>query len=73
MALTEERFKELMAQMTEKQNRDIEDRIVNKMNEVKKEMTEAISSVGQRQDLVEKEQQNLKEQFENMKEQIRDI
>ena len=59
--------------MTEKQNRDIEDRIVNKMNEVKKEMTEAISSVGQRQDLVEKEQQNLKEQFENMKEQISDI
>ena len=73
MALTEERFKELMALMTEKQSRDIEDRIVNKMDEVKKEMAEAISSLGQRQDLVEKEQQNLKVEVENMKEQISDI
>ena len=48
MALTEERFKELMAFMTEKQNRDIEEKLVNKLDEVKKEMTGAIEDISER-------------------------
>ena len=73
MALTEERFIELMALMTEKQNKILEDKLVTKLDEVKAEMTGAIDTIAQRQDVVEKEQQNLKEQFDDIKEQLVEI
>ena len=70
MALTEERFKELMAAMTEKQNRDIEERIVTKMEQVKNEMTGAINDISVKQNVMEKDQQNLKEEVQDIKEQM---
>lgn len=73
MALTEERFVELMAKMTEKQNKIFEEKLVTKLDEVKTEMTGAIDTIAKRQDTVEKEQKIMKEQFEDIKEQLVEI
>ena len=73
MALTEERFKELMELMTQKQNRDIEEKLVDKLDDVKKEMTGALKIVTERQDKMENEHQGMMEQMEEMKEQLKDI
>ena len=73
MALTEERFMELMGIMTEKQNRDIETKLGNKLDDVKNEMAGAIQTVAGRQDTMEKEQQSMRQQMEEMKEQMVDI
>ena len=73
MALTEERFLELMKQMTEKQNSDIEARVGNRLDDVKKEMTGAIQTVAERQDTMDKEQQSMKQQMETMREQMIEI
>ena len=64
---------ELMGIMTEKQNRDIETRLGNKLNDVKNEMAGAIQTVAGRQDTMEKEQQSMRQQMEEMKEQMVDI
>ena len=70
MALTEERF---IAIMTEKHNKIFEDKIVTKLDEIKSEMTGVIDTIAQRQDVVEKEQQNLKEQFDDFRGQLVEI
>ena len=64
---------ELMERMTEKQNRDIEARVGNRLDDVKKEMTGAIQTVADRQDNMEREQQSMKEQMLEMKEQMIDM
>ena len=59
--------------MTEKQNRILENKLVTNLDEVKTEMTGAIDTIAQRQDIVEKEKQNLREQFVDIKEQLAEI
>ena len=62
-----------MKQMTEKQNSDIEARVGNRLDDVKKEMTGAIQTVAERQDTMDKEQQSMKQQMETMREQMIEI
>ena len=56
MALTEERFKELMEMMTQKQNREVEEKFVDKLDDVKKKITGSIRTVTDRQDKMENDQ-----------------
>ena len=60
MALTEDRFLELMKTMTEKQNRVIEAKIVDKLENVKNEVSETLKVVNDRQDKMESEQKGMK-------------
>ena len=60
MALTEEKFKELMSMMMEKQKRDIEEKLSDKINEVKTEVKGAVKTVSDRQDAMEAEQAKMK-------------
>ena len=59
--------------MTQKQNKDIEEKLVDKLEDVKKEMTGALKIVTERQDKMENEHQGMMEQMEEMKEQLKDI
>ena len=59
-ALTTDKFKELMEQMLEKQNKDLEKKISEKMDDVKNEMNVAIKTVTERQDKMETEQIDMK-------------
>ena len=73
MALTAEKFQELMGIMIEKQNKDIEEKLGNKLDDVKKELSGAIQVVHERQDKMETEQLSMKEQMVSLKEQMADI
>ena len=73
MALTEDRFLELMKMMTEKQNRDIEAKIVDKLDDVKNEVSGALKVVTNRQDKMEHEQQGMKDQIGLMNDQLVEI
>jgi hypothetical protein len=73
MALTVEKFQELMGIMIEKHNKDIEDKLGNKLEDVKKELSGAIQVVHERQDKMETEQVDLKEQIVSLREQMVDI
>ena len=53
MALTEEKFKELMGMMLDKQNRDIEEKLGERLEGLKKEVSATMKTVTDRQDKVE--------------------
>ena len=57
MALTAE---ELMEIMLEKQNKEIEEKLVNKLDDVRREMGGAIKVVSERQDRLENDQIEMK-------------
>ena len=59
--------------MTEKQNREIEAKLVDKLEDVKKEMSGAIRTVSDRQDRFESEQTTLKDQMLVMQEQMKKV
>ena len=59
-ALTTDKFKELMEQMLEKQNKDLEKKISEKMDDIKNEMNVATKTVTERQDKMETEQIDMK-------------
>ena len=73
MALTEERFLELMKEMKAKQNRDIEEKLVNKLEDVKNEMSDSIRTISERQDKFDNEQTTIKNQMSVLQEQVKDI
>ena len=73
MALTTEKFKELMEMMIEKQNKDIEEKLGDKLEDVKKEMSGAIKIVADRQDKMETEQMDMKDQMGLLRAQMEDI
>ena len=73
MALTEERFMQLMEMMNEKQSKDIEKRMAGQLETVKSELTVAIKSVSDRQDDLEGDQKLLKTQIVNMQDEISEI
>ena len=73
MALTEEKFKELMEMMLEKQNREIEGKLRERLEGVKKEVRETMKSVTDRQDKLESEQTEMKENIGELMNQMKDI
>jgi hypothetical protein len=73
MALTEERFMELMTQMTEKQNIDLEKRLASQLDSIRIEMSSAIKSISDRQDSMELEQKGLLEQLGQLQKQMTDM
>ena len=73
MALTTEKFKELMEMMIEKQNKDIEEKLVDKLEDVKKEMSGALKVVTDRQDKMETDQLDMKDQLGALRTQMEDI
>ena len=73
MALTEQRFMELMAQMTEKQNSDLEKRLASQLESIRVEMTTAFKSISDRQDILEAEQGVLVKQLEVLQQQMGNI
>ena len=72
-ALTTDKFKELMELMLEKQNKDLEKKISDKMDDVKNEMNVAMKVVTERQDKMETEQGDMKKQMSNLVTQVEEI
>ena len=67
------KFKELMEMMIEKQNKDIEEKLGDKLEDVKKEMSGAIKVVTDRQDKMETDQLEMKDQLGLLRAQMEDI
>ena len=59
--------------MIEKQNKDIEEKLGDKLEDVKKEMSGAIKIVADRQDKMETEQMDMKDQMGLLRAQMEDI
>ena len=72
-ALTTDKFKELMELMLEKQNKDLEKKISEKMDDVKNEMNVALKVVTERRDNMETEQVDLKEQMTSLVTEVKDL
>ena len=66
MALTEEKFKELMEIMMAKQNKDLEDKLVGTIENVKKEVSENMKSATDWQDKVEAEHVAMKNDISDL-------
>ena len=73
MALTEERFLELMKRMNNEQIINIEKKVADQLDIVKKDLSGAISKVSDRQDNMEEEQKAMKTQMVAMQEQLKEI
>ena len=70
MALTEDRFLQLMEKINESQCRKIEERVSEQLNTVKSELTVAINKVSERQDSMEEEQKGMKNTMSAMQRQL---
>ena len=73
MALTEDRFMELMEIMNEKQFKKIEEKVASQLETVKKDLTGTIDKISERQDTMDNEQKVVKKQMESMQEQMKEI
>ena len=62
-----------MEAMLEKQNKDLEKKISEKMDDVKNEMNVAIKAVTERQDKMETEQVDMKKQMNSLVTQVEDM
>ena len=70
MALTEDRFLQLMEEMNKKQIKKIEDRVAEQLSAVRSDISEAIDKVSGRQDNLENEQKELKNTVHSMQEKL---
>ena len=70
MALTEDRFLQLMGKMNEEQCKKIEEKVAEQLNTVKSELTVAIAKVSDRQDVMEEEQKQMKNTMSAMQRQL---
>ena len=70
MALTEDRFLELMQKMNEQQCKKLEEKVAEQLNTVKSELTVAISKVSDRQDSMEEDQKEMRSTMSAMQEQL---
>ena len=73
MALTEERFMELMKRMNQEQVINIEKKVAEQLNTVKEDLSWAISKVSDRQDTMEEDQKAMKTQIAEMQDQLKEI
>ena len=73
MALTEERFMELMQRMNQEQVINIEKKVAEQLNTVKEDLSGAISKVSDRQDTMEEDQKAMKTQIAEMQVQLKEI
>ena len=73
MALTEERFLQLMKMMNDEQANNIERKVANQLETVKKDLSGAIAKVSDRQDNMEEDQKAMKTQMVALQEQLEEI
>ena len=73
MALTEEKFKELMGLMLDKQNRDIEEKLGERLEGLKKEVSATMKTVTDRQDKLETDQIGMKENICELRTQMNEV
>ena len=73
MALTEERFLQLMKMINDEQANNIERKVANQLETVKKDLSGAIAKVSDRQDNMEEDQKAMKTQMVALQEQLEEI